>query len=96
MAVQDPIVTTDQLALVKIAAIIDSEVVEVFTISERQRAILLSNPLLVDLGYNPERIQETDLYDNESGTFIKLEDAMTRAAKLKELEDARKAAETTN
>lgn len=54
----------------KIAFVIDGEVVDTLRSHERLGAILLSNPIIVDIS-NVEGILIGDLYDEKTGEFTR-------------------------
>ncbi len=64
--------TENQLPPVKIAFIIDNKVVDILHTDERLAAIMLSNPIIINVtGENGQHLaQVNDLYDPNNGSFI--------------------------
>jgi hypothetical protein len=60
----------DQNTLYKIAIILDGEVQEVMTTETRLAALLLSNPIFVDISKREGHTHVGDPYDEESGEFL--------------------------
>jgi len=67
--------------LQKVALVVGTEVVQVMAVDEATLAALKSNPVFVELGFNPTRILPGDEYNPSTGKFTRYEDVLIARAK---------------
>ena len=67
--------------LPKVALVVGTEVIQVMAVDEGTLAAFKSNPVFVDLGFNPDRILPGDGYNASTGKFTRYEDVLIARAK---------------
>jgi hypothetical protein len=67
--------------LPKVALVVGTEVLQIMAVDEATLAAFKSNPVFVDLGFNPDRILPGDAYNPSTGKFTRYEDVLIARAK---------------
>ena len=78
--VENNVPSGEQASFKKVAIVVDNVVTRVMSIDDATEAALLSDPIIVGLGFNIDRIGQGDIYDPTSKTFTKPEQLAADAA----------------